>query len=315
MALTIFKVSDLHERASQYQKYTNESANPNIKVFNGWAVQKETFDYLTEISKVMPKLKFLPARACWYSYENGDSIRVIHNFSVYMDEFPYGLGFVGYGNFGVKSSNDVYMVNSRKIKNSKYASHRDQYHMQMTTDFKKAVKLACTYIVPYTIKELAQASYRDFSRNVEREADRINTMAYKLAAPIRDDVRTIITEVKNLIAQGVVFETEAFKNIAGSLMDTLAEQEEERKRGVFGVYARVRTVGEYTYVDTYKAYDVKSNTYEAKDDGSPPTTCLLSELDAELAGNIAVLNMLEVGNYVPRVGYRVDTNTFWLERV
>lgn len=284
----------------------------NAEYFNGWKVSKEMFDYLNALTKAMPKTKFAPYNTEWF---NNGCERQICKFAVYMDEFPYALGFVGHGFFSVKGGSRAYMIESRKIKNTKYSPHRDQYYMQMTTDLKKAVKNASTYLTPYSIKELAHFTYRAFSRNVEKVKDDVDGLHHKITRPIRDKTSVVIAEMKNLMAQNVTFVTQEFQDLAKIFVDTLAEQEEERKRHVFGVYVRIRNIGTDTYADIYKVYDVKNNLYSVKDDGSSSTTTLVADLDPEIAGNIAVLNMLQDEQYVPRVGYKVDATTFWLERV
>jgi hypothetical protein len=284
----------------------------NAEYFNGWKVSKEMFDYLNALTKAMPKTKFAPYNTEWI---NGGFERQICKFAVYMDEFPYALGFVGHGIFSVKGGSRAYMIESRKIKNTKYSPSRDQYYMQMTTDFKKAIKNASTYLVPFSIKELAHFTYRAFSRNVEKVKDDVDGLHHKITRPIRDKTSVVIAEMKNLMAQNVTFVTQEFQDLAKIFVDTLAEQEEERKRHVFGVYVRIRNIGTDTYADIYKVYDVKNNLYGIKDNGSPSTTTLVADLDPEIAGNIAVLNMLQDEQYVPRVGYKVDETTFWLERV
>jgi hypothetical protein len=296
------------------EKFKNQDVfDPtNAEHFNGWKVSKEMFDYLNALATIMPKAKFAPYNVGWI---RGSTEKQICKFAVYMDDFPYALGFVGHGSFSVKGESLAYMVESRKIKNTKYSSRRDQYYMQMTTDLKKAVKNASTYLTPYSIKELAHFTYEEFARNVERVKDSVNELHHKITRPIRDKTSVIIAEMKNLMAQNVTFVTEEFKTLAEVLVDTLAEQEEERKRHVFGMYIRIRNIGTDTYADIYKVHDVKNNVYRIRDDGSLPTTTLVADLDPEIAGNIAVLNMLQDEQYVPRVGYKVDATTYWLERV
>jgi len=318
MSMQYIKISELLTDETKFKTdiyKTHESVTPVIdKLFNGWHVSEEMYNYMTAVSKAMPKAKFAPHQVEWVSTP-GDSYRRVNKFAVYMDEFPYSLGFVGYGDFSVNGNSRAYMVESRKIKNTKYSSRRYQYHMQITTDLKKATKNASTYLTPYSIKELAQVTYRAFSRNVERVKEEVDGLPHNITRPIRDKTSAIIAEMRNLMAQNVTFVTEEFKTLAEVLVDTLAEQEEERKRHVFGMYVRIKNIGTDTYAEVYKVHDVKNNAFSIKDDGSPPTTVLLSDLDGDLAGNIAVLNMLKDEQYVPRVGYKVDSNTYWLERV
>ena len=44
------------------------------------------------------------------------------------------------------------------------------------------------------------------------------------------------------------------------------------------------------------------------------TTYSMDELPEDIGGAISVLSILEDGQYVPRVGQKVDDTTFWIER-
>jgi hypothetical protein len=48
--------------------------------------------------------------------------------------------------------------------------------------------------------------------------------------------------------------------------------------------------------------------------GSQPTTYYADELPEEIAGRVSVLNILEEGQYVARVGQKIDETTFWIEK-
>jgi hypothetical protein len=303
------KMFELEKRAKDSTAYTD---NYPIK-FEGFNVDNNFLVFLQHIKKAMPKLKFAPCGAHGFIDKNGVQTRVVSMFNAYMDEFPFVFGSVGYGDFSVGSGCKIsYMVKSRRIENSKYSPMRDQYNMIMSTDVKKSVKNACKFIVPFTTKEIAGHSYREFANNLYNVKELSESKLRRATSNVlKHD--TIVMEVKNLISQNVSFATEEFKKFASAMFDIIAEQEEERKRNVFGIFVRVRNVGEDTYVDMYEAKDVKRYPMNMQD-SSPPTTKLLSELDSELTGNIAVLNILNDKQYVPRVGYKVDNSSFWLER-
>ena len=56
-------------------------------------------------------------------------------------------------------------------------------------------------------------------------------------------------------------------------------------------------------------WDVKMNTT-----GTQALTYLVNELPQDIAGQIAVLNILEDDGYVANVGMKIDDSTYWVER-
>jgi hypothetical protein len=93
----------------------------------GVPVEKELLEFATGVQKIMPKVKFYPntfvLRNVSVNDENGvyqttRSMRVCDELFAYMDDFPFDLGRVGWGDNAVKSGEPSYAVYSRKISNA-----------------------------------------------------------------------------------------------------------------------------------------------------------------------------------------------------
>lgn len=274
-------------------------------IFEGHPVRPEMMEYLNALRASMPKVKFLPIRKTTNLWCD-NHVEVYHEFVVYLEENPLGLGRVGYQKH-VRTSEDMFTVASRKIANGKYGVHKDEYNMVTSKDIKTAVRNARKYLIPMSHVEIAselkgdvdsklQGVRQDPVRKMENLVDQISRMR-------RLD---LMKEIRSLAQQGVQFISQEFQeaaNQANELLDTYAE---ENRRNIELVFVRVRMVGDEQYVD------ITNNVWA----GGPKhvTTYKGDDLTDDLSGSIAVLSILEDGQYVPRVGQKVDSNMYWIER-
>lgn len=293
--------------------------------FDGMPVVPEFAEFLTELSRSMPHVKFYPhdmyretryvpiTTADHVPGTENKSFYLVDEFLVYVDEYPFELGRVNYRNNSASPSSSArtYGVYSRKIDNAKYAPHRDQRSMVMSTDVKKAIKACRTYLVPYTHSEMATVLYKRVQEKIESTAQEAENKVWKLANSIgRTDM---VAEIQNLVAQGVTFKTEAFNLVASEITGLMADAKEEKARHVCAAFVRVRTTDGFTYVDVQEAKDVRKN-YSRPIFTEQLTTYPMDELPEDIAGAISVLSILEDMQYVARVGQKVDDTTYWIER-
>lgn len=286
-----------------------------VYYFKQYPVPQELKVFMESLEQALPNMTFFPAEIS-RAVKNGlQTCSIIDEFSVCMDGSPFDLGRVGFKDYAVGRNNKdcQYGVYSRRINNAKYASGRDQFHMVMSNDVNKAVKNACKYIVPFTHKELATAFYQDFQGKTTHSLDNAKQKMYSIINSVRESRDALIAEILHLKSTGVQFKTEAFIKAAEEIGDAVLLAEEERKRDVKGLFVRINKVGEDVYVDVQEVQDIRNREYKP-DFSSQPTTYAIENLDPELAGNISVLNILEDGQYVARVGQKIDENTFWIER-
>jgi hypothetical protein len=263
--------------------------------FNGVPVQPELETYMNMLSNNMKRMKFYPVEftQVWKTHVDGTHTHhfIVDEFSAYMDEYPFDLGRVGYRNYSVDGDANTYGVYSRKITNAKYRGSRDQYNMMLTNDMKKAVKLASTYLVPYSTKELATAYYKHMQANVEAVHERARNAANEVVSNIRGDSKIILAELMHLKSMGVKFKTEQFITASEKIEDAYNLAREESQR----------------------TDDVRKS-YNAPRISSPSTTYSMSDLPEDIVRSISVLSILNDKQYVPRVGQKIDEYTYWIER-
>jgi hypothetical protein len=283
---------------------------------DGVPVCKELLEFTQALQKTMPKVKFFPHNFCHKSIEPTKQIHMCNEVFVYMDDFPCDLGRISWADNGVKSGECTYGVYSRKIQNAKYATHRDQHHMVMTNDLDKAVKNARKHLVPYTTRELAQVFYEPLHEKVSRVLDTVKTKAHEGARDIVNNRMAILQEIEFLKKQGVQFVTPEFRELSEKIEQLLSDYREQEARKVSAFFVRFKQVGDTTYADMQEVHnireirwDVKMNTTDAQ-----AISCQADELPQDIAGQIAVLNILENEGYVSGVGMKIDDKTYWVER-
>jgi hypothetical protein len=293
--------------------------------FSGIPVEKELIAFAQGVQKAMPKVKFYPNTFSFKNvtindengvYQTTRSMRVCDEMFVYMDDFPFDIGRIGWGENGVKSGEPTYAVYSRKISNAKYATHRDQHHMIMTKDVDKAVKNARKHLVPYTTRELAQAFYEPIHEKVSRVLEQAKGKMYNGAREVANAHMSILQEIRFLKKQGVEFTTPEFRELASKVDQLVEDYEEQEKRKVSAFFVRFRQVGDSTYADLQEVFDVRDIRWDAKMNttGAQAVSYPVNELPQDIAGQIAVLNILEDDGYVANVGMKIDDSTYWVER-
>lgn len=292
--------------------------------YDGVAVHEEMQQFLTELGKAMPKVKFVPYDDTRINNTQADdtgmlvtkNVYLIKSFLVCMDEYPFALGYVSYGDHAVDHSDDLtYAVHSRKISNPKYAYHREQHNMMMSKDMKKAIKLAKTYLTPYTTQELAIAMYDPIHDNSQVALQRAQRQMRDTLDPIMHNHELIIAELLNVIRQNVEFSTPQFKDIAKCLQERVEVYREQADRQVSALFVRLYNIGEDTYADVKEANDVRRNSMgksALKD--TETKTYAMSELPEDITHSIASLNILNNNQYVTNVGMKLDDRHFWIER-
>jgi ElaB/YqjD/DUF883 family membrane-anchored ribosome-binding protein len=188
--------------------------------------------------------------------------------------------------------------------------------MVMTSDLEKAVKNARKHLLPYTTRELAQVFYEPLHEKVSRVLDIVKTKAHDGARDVSNNRMAILQEIEFLKKQGVQFVTPEFRELSEKVEQLLSDYREQESRKVSAVFVRFKQVGDTTYADLQEVHnvreirwDVKMNTTDAQ-----AMSCPADELPQDIAGQIAVLNILENEGYVSGVGMKVDDKTYWVEK-
>ena len=95
--------------------------------------------------------------------------------------------------------------------------------------------------------------------------------------------------------------------------EAYAEWMEVRRYAPAMTFVRVEN-GEYPRVHVVKGVSNARQDLRFDIEKSVETSYSIDELPEDLAGKIAVLNILNDEQYAVRVGYKYDNNIFWIER-
>jgi len=180
----------------------------------------------------------------------------------------------------------------------------------------KAIKNASKHIVPYTTRELAQAFYEPIHQKVAMVLEHTKNKMYNGAREVGTAHMSILQEIRFLKKQGVEFTTPEFRELAGKVDQLIGDYEEQEKRKISALFVRFRQVGDSTYADLQEVFDVRDVRWDAEMNttGAQAVSYTLDELPQDIAGQIAVLNILEDDGYVANVGMKIDDSTYWVER-
>ena len=283
---------------------------------DGIPVRREVYDLGTELRRSYHGFRFHATRGDNSVVQVQSDEGVVKKFytdvTVYIEGSDYVVGVIGHGKkYGIKEADkSVYMIQSRKINNEKFAEHRDQYWMSFVADHKKAVRLALSKLVPYSPKEMANITISDFKDHIEQVRNTVRSGVHGLISPLSDR-NILMREMRNLIAQNTMFVTEEFQRAAAGFIKAEEEWNEVRNKPVHGYYVYVRMVGSEQWVDIVEATDAQK--YHSVEH-CPVTSMPVSDVPEDIQGKVAVLSMGALGQYMQGVGVRTTEKSFWLER-
>lgn len=316
MSFNHVMVSELPQPAETDLHNQSQSADFPWKL-DGIPVRREVYDLGTEMRRSFKGYRFHATkrtgnRIVRITYKDGVEKHCYTDVQVYIDGSDYVVGRIGYGkSYGIKEADKAtYMIHSRKIENEKFATHRDQYYMAFVGDIKRAVKLSLTKLTPYSPKEMAGLTYRDFRHSIEEVRSNLRSTLHSVLSPLRDSA-VLLTELKGLIAQGVQFSTTEFTRAAEQVIKAEQEYESVRHKPMHGYYVYVRMVGDHQWVDVIDAMDMQTRSSV---DSYTHTSFPAEDLPEDIQGKIAVLSMATIGQYMQGVGRRVSEKAFWIER-
>jgi hypothetical protein len=293
--------------------------------YNGIPCVAEVKEFAQAVKEAMPNVKFLPIDTDYVSYAVNDdagvyqttkNVRVCSEFAVYLDDYPLDLGRINFRDNGARKKDTyTYGIYSRKIANAKYACHRDQHHMVTATDLKKAMKKVSQYFIPFSTKELAQAFYEPLKNDVAKLGNTLEREMRTKADPIVHNHHELLQEIYWLKQRGVEFSSPKFRDIAENVEDIITRYEAEQNRSIGAIFVRFYEIGGEMYFSTQGAIEIKKHhdqlqgTEEWKIEGKP-----VEEMPEDIKGAVAVLSILNNGQYVASVGVKVDAKHFWIER-
>jgi hypothetical protein len=305
-----------HKDVVEAVEVANEINYPYF--LSGVPCVEEVKEFGEELSKLNPSLKFVPhltSRITDLVNDDRNKKLVKYNrFYVYMDDCQYVLGEIGYSDYSVRGSGgNTLMVKSRKIMNAKFSEWREQQNMIMAKDVKKAVKTALKYLMPYTTRDIAEVSFSKFSSEITSASDKIKSAFYR-EIRVLGDSSVLGIEIKNLLKRNIEFATPQFQEFANKSEQLFADLEEESMRKITSQFVYVYDGGDKMYADVFDTVDPRNESRLVQKHIGETKTYAMEELPPDIIDKVSVLNILTDDQYVARVGMRVNSNTFWIER-
>ena len=194
-----------------------------------------------------------------------------------------------------KNNKQVYEVRSRLINNEKYAEHNDDYYSRTTNDPKKVAKYLKDYFKPFTAHEIANKTGGKFSSHHESWRDELR---WKLRDIINPTQEELIEELLHLHTMGVEFKSDRFRKIITEGVPM--HRETVRRRGI-----DVHTASLHVFVNPDESIQVTGNLtsdlYQS-----------MQESPEYIQQQVAMLQLVEADTYIPEVGMKLSTNTYWI---
>lgn len=278
-------------------------------MIDGLPVNRHLYDFAEALRKAMPGVKF------GYHESLRTSSLGLCELWVYYPGQEYALGYVGHGDYALNSINTVYVVYSRKVSNGKIRDRHKQHRMLQSEKMETAVKNAKRVLLPYTNQEVAERSMGKFAMNIREVVEEATKEAQAYVDKCR--VHDVITrELRNLIGQGVQFVTPEFQNAAAQFLTAEAEARDKKAhlQGAYFIRMYERFDGMYADVLTYDRRVKEVFDWSSKPSPADIVTLKVEDIPEDVQMKVATLSMMDAETYVPLVGFKASSTSFWVER-
>lgn len=203
------------------QIYTEAKTNAHPYWIGDVPVPQQILKFYNELKHKRPDMVIrLDKRPAYY---NGKGYRVFAELGIAYKEAPdMNVGHIGI-EAGAQTAELLYVVESKRITNDKYATHSDGYHTKKTKAFPNAVKNGLQYLKPVMFDEL-------LSEKLDAAHHAINNIRYpaedKLHSAGSVGRENVLAEIRNMIRTGYQPVTEKFL----ASMNLLAAEDAELQR-------------------------------------------------------------------------------------
>ena len=296
------------DRLAEFSDEQKAIFKSRMGMVEGMYVIPELAQFAHELLKVNRRLRFAVSADSSLSSDDHPRIRIVDGLYAYYDGDRFSLAEIQYGQVGVtQNESKKFAVFSRKIRNEKFAPHRDQYYMVASVDVSKAVKNFMRYAIPYAPYEIAQMS-------LNKIADKVEAYRYTPMNVSRTSVRSINehesfwADALRLYESGHRFSSPEVNREFERMAESRREQAERSGRGYHVCATEIRDDGKFALT---VVRDVDQMMYK----NLPPTASLVvtqEELPEVVQQRLALLSMMEHGMYVDDVGMRSNDWFYWV---
>jgi hypothetical protein len=312
------EVSSIAEYAA-----SNEPVTPEVTpyIVGGFPVVKELYEFMQALQAKNGSLRFGVSRnttSSWMLFgDKSHSCPLFLQLLVYRAGDVYAMGRIGYHNpnlEGRRSSTDdsAYIVYSRDIENTKYRAHNAAYSTRASKRLNAAVTLALKHLKTCTPVEIANESKLDYSLKATSKVrdleSKLSDVKYELSRNSSSLVSMVLDELVAAKDKGYSFDSPKVKEYIDKYAGALDKYKAEGTRAVSSYNVRLYERAGVVMADVLLFPDVSNST--------PPTTQTIpvADMPEDIAGKLAVLDMLSKDEYVEGVGVNVGKGVYWVDR-
>ena len=278
---------------------TREASNPQHNNMECIRVNHpRLYEFFTEVKEVKPSIQPIVVGNKIYLHFKGD---------------PYTAAWIGYGDFkDVCKGDSNYVVCSPNVENNRYDAHREQHYMRMSVNLKKAVGFASTFTRPYKALTIVGINLQDvgFAAGMSHGelTSKVNEMQTTLFG--RDSSRDtpVMAEMKHLVASGYSFIDKKLEAEAHEFFELHRKQQASatlnKDLAATAVICMGTTLKGEQKFETIRCVNLSHYTREALRD-THQYYIGADKIPDEIKDKVAVLSMMEYGEFVDEVGMRI----------
>lgn len=230
---------------------------------------------------------------------------------VYLDNDPYVLGYIGYGDYLVHVTGEhKYMVASRNIENEKYATYNDQHSMYTSVNLKTILTKARKAMRPINPIDIATMESRNIQDKFKREVSDKSNDVYNTWSKVFDK-SLVEAEFRNMIKNGYEFVNKKYRGMVQELLDKIDIDRSAKMEKLHVHFVRAYD----KYGDGELHFEIIDINDLHKGSGNVVkeiVRCRESEVPEDILGKISVLNITDVDEYVKDVGYNTGDGMFYV---
>ena len=230
---------------------------------------------------------------------------------VYLDNDPYVLGYIGYGDYLVHVTGEhKYMVASRNIENEKYATYNAQHSMYTSVNLKTILTKARKAMRPINPIDIATMESRNIRDKFLREVSDKGNDVYNTWTKVFDK-SLAEAEFRNMIKNGYEFVNKQYRGMVQELLDKIdiARSAKMEKLHVHFVRAYDKYGDGELHFEIIDINDLHRGSGNVVKE---IVRCRESEVPEDILGKISVLNITDVDEYVKDVGYNTGDGMFYV---
>ena len=301
----------------------NEPVSPEVTPYQvgGFPVVKELYEFMQALQAKNGSLRFGVSRNLTSAWKAVDAPAGNYSFFlqllVYREGDVYSMGRIGYHNPNLEgrrgiTDDSAYTVYSRDIENTKFRPHNAAYSTRASKRLNAAVTLALKHLKTCTPVEIANESKLDYSlKATSKERDlesKLVDIKYELSRNSSSLVSMVLDELAAAKDKGYSFDSPKVKEYTDKYTEARDKYRAEGTRTVSGYNVRLYERAGVVTADVLMFPNVANST--------PPTlqTIAVADMPEDIAGKLAVLDMLAKDEYVEGVGVNVGKGVYWVDR-